>query len=287
MFDTLPLWSDMTDFNHKTTQLLHAARHGRIGARQFENALPGIAGQIRKDAESDCFQHWARSLNIDKLERKQIVDPKLLTVIGRLSGIPIRDGQTYHAGLIHTYGYLLSQLKTQFGFKRERWTSGVIESGLGTAPGTFSPTSQQGTLLQNATYLLLNLSHRSEPDGQQWHSAFNCLAPSLLNFDFTKIPIQRIRERVQPNSRSSPIELFTDLAMFRRTTQTSAALLVYSCREGRQQQQLVTCFPVNRKTVDELLDEACRNDTPIRPRHNLYLDSLPPEGMPGKREVVA
>jgi hypothetical protein len=277
----------MIDFDRKTNQLLAAARHGRVGVRQFETALPEIARQLRVDADSNCFRHWAQSLNVDKLERKQIVDPKLLSVIGRLSGVKVRQGRTCHAGLIHTYGYLLSQLKTQFGFKRERWTSGVIESGLGIGAGTFSPVPNQGTLLQNATFLLMNVAFWNSPGSGSGvlKSDFNSLSPKLQDFDFNRWTIKRIREIVQPNPRRPPIELLTDLAMFRRATQSSVALLVYSCREGKQQ-RLVTCFPVNKKTVDELLDEARTNSTPIRPRHNLFLDSLSPEGLPGKREVL-
>jgi len=154
----------LTDLSRATNRILATAKNGRIGIRAFQSLLPDLARQIRQDADSPWLKTWGLSLNFDEYESARIVDPKLLNVIGRIAQHPIREGQAYHAGLMHTYGYLLSNLKTRFGYKRKRWLDGNIEQSLKLKPGVLSASPEQGTLLQNISYLMSQIAFT--PDQQ-------------------------------------------------------------------------------------------------------------------------
>ncbi len=270
----------MINFDLKTRKLLQSATNGRIGIRAFEAALPEVAKQIRDDGESGCLQYWGQSLNFDEFENETIVDPKLLNVIGRLAKFSIRDGNKFHAGLMHTYGYLFSLLATRYGYKRERWTLGVIESGFGIRPGTFSPAPDSGTLLQNVTWLASNLAFDKPP--------CDVAAPKIAGqFSFDRLEKMRITEAVSIKSERSKrqkVTIRTDVVSFPRPTKTAEALLVYSYRVARSQ-KLVTCFPIDGDAVALTLEQARAADGIVRPRFNLQLDGLPEDGIRGQRET--
>ncbi len=288
----------MIDFNQRTKRLLATTTHGRIGIRNFQRIFPDVAVQIRADAQSDCFGLWGLSVNFDELQNQRIVDGKLLSTIGRLANYPIRHSNcVYNAGLIHTYGYLLSCLKTHYGYKRERWTRREIETGLGLAESLLSDNPRSGTLLQNATYVLAGIAF---PSAVRRNLAQRCPghAPSLLGFKFSQLAVTRITEVINipgnqilgKNSsvaKAAKIELVTDIVKYKRrqgATRSASALLVYSYRVGNQQ-RLVTCFPVAKQMMADMIDVANRNEVPIRARFNLYLDGIPKEGLAGKRKV--
>ena len=289
----------MTDFNRKTKQLLSTASHGRINIRNFEKRFPGISNQLRADAGADYLDWWGQSLNVDEFEQALIVDPKILSTIGRIAKYPIRDGQRYHAGLIHTYGYLLSVLPTRYGYKRERWTSGVIESGFGLPRGVLSPSPESGTLLKNASFVLMSLALSFEAKTQQAPmdlADFDDLPTKLRAYSFNRIAVTRIMEsvRIARNRQPCTVELFTDIARFKRPTAAAESLLVYSYQLKNQSRgskaeprKLVTCFPVSKPMRISLVEEVETKNSTVRPRYNLVVDGLPKEGLTGKRTVQA
>ena len=272
----------MTDFRRITNQVLSTAKNGRIGIRAFETNLLQIAKQIRQDAQSAWLGVWGQSLNYDEHEQAQIVDPKLLNVIGRIAQHPIRDGRSYHAGLMHTYGYLLSNLKTRFGYKRKRWTDGLIESSLSLEPGVLSPRPGQGTLLQNVSFMMSQIAFPTEQ--QKPALPTDTIPDSLQRVRFDRLNITRITEEVQLSSSRKRLKIYTDLVRFKPACPLDY-LLVYSIKSGSTS-QLITCFPTNTISAKELLANAESNDTPIRPRFNLAFDNFPTTGLNGKRTVV-
>lgn len=269
----------LTDFRRITNRILATAKHGRIGIRAFEAHLPGIAKQIRQDGRSSWLDNWGHSLNVDEHEAAPIVDPKLLNVIGRLAQHPIRDGRSYHAGLIHTYGYLLSNLKTRFGYKRQRWLDGLIEQSLQLERGVLSTDPPQGTLLQNVTYLISQIASDAKPI----NSAPETIPASLLRLNLASFRITRIVEKVQLGRSRSLLKVQTDIVHFRSGCPLES-FLVYSI-EQRRKRQLITCFPMRKQHVQQLVSDAERNDTPIRPRFNLAVPDFPKSGIMGKRTV--
>ena len=59
-------------------------------------------------------------------------------------------GRAVHSGHMHTYGYLLTNLRTPFGFKRTRWTSSTIGLGLGLG-GADAPARTRATARSSPT----------------------------------------------------------------------------------------------------------------------------------------
>ena len=128
------------------------------GVRLFEKELPQIATQIRSDARRyGPLAFWGRSVNHDEIVQATIVQPVIVRLLGHFAARTLSI-KTPHAGLQHTYGYLLTNIKTPYGFKRERWTETEIESAFHLHPTTLGPVPDSGTLLANATVLLGTLS---------------------------------------------------------------------------------------------------------------------------------
>jgi hypothetical protein len=299
----------MTDFNGRIKRLSATATHGRVGIRNFEKFFPAIASQVRDDAKASCCELWGLSVNLDELQNQRIVDAKILSAIGRLANFPIRHCRgVYNAGLMHTYGYLLSCLKTQYGYKRERWTRREIETAIGLPANLLSSNPKFGTLLQNTTYVLARIAFqvgsqtKSLAQKKQMHSnlkqRFPNLAPNLPGFNFDQLAVTRITEMIKVPAklndkknngriRKAKVELLTDIVEQKRAGKANSpprATLVYSYRVGSKQ-RLVTCFPVTKRTVAEMIDVARKNEIPIRARFNLYLEGMPREGLAGVRKV--
>ncbi|MFK7766865.1 MAG: hypothetical protein AB8B55_06555 [Mariniblastus sp.] len=275
------------NLKRKTNQLVDSASNGRIPIRAFDNAIPAITRQIRQDANSKWLDSWGQSLNFDEYEKATIVDPKILSTIGRIANHPIRDGRSYHAGLMHTYGYLLSNLKTRYGFKRERWTNGLLESSFGLPKGMLSSSPVEGTLLQNVSYVMSQISFSKSTTvfAKTANAKTNpLLVPeSLAKIRFDRLPTTRISEVVTlPNTRQR-LKIYMDIVKFKRSDPLES-FMVYST-ELRSTQQLITCFPMSTAVGDELIVNAKKNETLIRPRFNLSFPGFPVAGLKGKRTV--
>ena len=257
----------MQDWESKTDVLLSMATHGRIRIGDFEDVFPHLAKQIRTDAKSSCFEFWGQSFNRDEHENCEIVDRKLLTVIGRLANHPVRDGCRYHAGLIHTYGYLLSNLKTRYGFKRDRWVDGAIEKALAIPQGTLIGKRDDSTLLQNVTFLMVNIAF-GRKKRLATASRFESVSGELEGSLFKGLIVDRIEETIKLVG-GDAIRLVTDIVRFRKKARIDC-LVVYSYKL-RNEQFLVTCFPAGIQNCDELIAIAKANESEIRPRFNLAL----------------
>ena len=268
-------------FPDRIKRVLNSSRHGRIGIREFKKQFPDLTAQIRKDRDSVFLHDWGRSFNFDEHEQQKIVDPKLLSTIGRIANVEIRQGNSYHAGLIHTYGYLLSLLPTRFGFKRERWTTGVIDSGFETSERCFSPHPENGTLLSNITYFLTKISMGRQPFS-------NAETPrSLLNYRYKQLVVTRICETCRYNlgdGKKKALTFITDLVDFQKTVNGNSSLVIYSTLIDKSH-TLITCFPTSSNSKKELLAIAKNNSTPIVSRFNLALNGFPKSGVIGKRTV--
>ena len=268
------------NFQSLTKRLLQSASGGRIRICDFERLLPGLASQIRCDVQSPWLRIWGRSLNYDEHEKKIIVDRKILNVIGRIARCKIRDKSNYHAGLIHTYGYLLSNLPTRYGFKRERWINGQLERCLGLSIPLLPASPGNQSLLQNLSYLLHNFVGQGGTRNQLARET-DYVAPTIVEFDYSKIRRKRILENVQVGQ-SRRIELRTDLISLPKGDWHS--LLIYS-HQYNQQVRIITTFPIGRETESELLKQETGRNVLIRPRFNLFFPGLPRAGMKGTRTV--
>ena len=267
------------DFERKVKRLLGSSRHGRIRIRDFEKEFPRLADQIRRDRESPFLDIWGQSYNTDELENSAIVDRKFLTTIGRIANTNIRDGQSYHAGLIHTYGYLFSLLPTKHGYKRERWTQGIIEKGLGIPERCLSPQPPDGTLFANVSFLLSSIAI-----GRKSTINDANVSERLKLFRFRDMKRHRILETCRYSVKKKRVQLVTDIVDFGKTVKKCCSLLVYSTLIAKQR-RLITCFPIQSKSRDELFDIAAKNSTPIKARFNLAIMDFPSDGVYGERTI--
>lgn len=244
--------------------------------------LPRFYSHLQRVAvERSALGRWGRSVNVDELAGIEIVDPAILRLIGDVTGIAM-NAPGYHAGLQHTYGYLLSLVKTPFGFKRDRWITSTIEAGFGLPANSLQAFPNRGTLLVNLTAFLSRLSQADQ----------NRLKTTgaVVSFDrvaFSQIRGQRIVEQVKlpdrPN-RLQRIEIRTDIIPFLHTSRAGRSLLVYSMRRNRQPARLITTFPIGTAAAAELLHQSRFGPKrPIRLRFNAYLEGFPSAGTVGKR----
>ena len=237
----------------------------RLKLSAFTQTFPRIAEQIRHAVDSPMLDLWGFSKNIDENNRTTIVDPRILSAIGRLAQTRIRKRHgVYHAGLLHTYGYLFSLIDTPYGRKRDRWFSDTIERGFGLPMGTIGAFPKAGTLLHNLSHVLSRIVFRDEPTAFQQSEAFaENLAVELRNVNLSTLPVRRIVEAV------GNVRLFTDLVL----GNPQSPILIYSIREHPTMlTRLVTCFPISHENAEELLQPGLfGDDVLIRPRYNAWL----------------
>ncbi|GAB5402992.1 MAG: hypothetical protein Aurels2KO_12230 [Aureliella sp.] len=268
-------------FHEQVECLLSTAHHGRVALRAFRKQLPELSEQIERDRGSEALTLWATSLNFDENAQARITDCKLLNAIGRLARCPIRDGSAYHAGLLHTYGYLLSQVDTPYGKKHERWTSGALESGLGLPAGSLLDLGGDSSLLQNATCLFTLLAGNA-----QMLADTKFVHPEILNYGSTELDRKTIREVVEIQG-GDRFELDTHLIWFPVPARRDTALLIYGVRLSGGPFRLVTGFPVSDDSMTELLaPENFGIARSIRLRYNAVVEGFPAEAF-GSRELIA
>lgn len=93
--------------------------------------IPSLHKQIVESGRcKSLLELWGQSRNVDDNTGERIVDDVILKMIGELTGVSMIH-PVVHAGIEHTYGYLLSNVETPYGKKRERWTDELLEAAWG------------------------------------------------------------------------------------------------------------------------------------------------------------
>lgn len=261
----LSLLSRADELTDRVAELERVADSSPSELREkLESLFPQLVAQLEQDAKSpEMKAAWGRSQNFDEGVKATIVRPAIMDLVLKIARGPARDGKIVHAGLEHTYGYLLSNLNTSFGYKRERWTKGEIERGFGLPSGHLGPSPAKGTLLSNLTPFLEDIAIRGARKGR------------------------RIVETVNDGDRT--VIIYTDLIPFTegpRDRRANSHLLVYSYSDSREEgQKLVTAFPVNDGFVTDLVKpKKLGPSVAISLRYNAYLDGF--EGGKGERRLL-
>ncbi|MBM4252301.1 MAG: hypothetical protein FJ146_10045 [Deltaproteobacteria bacterium] len=284
-----PAWKDETD------AILAAIATSSSADQELVSRVPALAAMAKKDATTpQIFGFWGTSINFDEAAKAEIVNASVLTAVGRLAGVPMA-GRHVHAGLAHTYGYLLSNLVTPYGYKRERWTLPTIDQGFGWNRGPIAPVPPQGTLLTNVTLLAGKIAFRD--DAKRLHKLTGTLtsaAPEIVALDTSKLVIRRLTETVtipedqKAGLRTRTIKLYTDLVKLPQVPSTATALthiLVYSIAdtavEGRR---LITLFPMTDAAANGVFTPANLGaDKPVVTRYNAYVPGLTGHATNGRR----
>lgn len=255
------------------------ASSGKSLRATLEKQLPQWVEQLKKDSTLIRWKNlWGKSLNFDEFAKASILDPRIYEALNELFVAPPSADPIVHAGLEHTYGYILSTLKTPYGFKRSRWVSGEIERGFGLPANTFGATPTEGTLFSNVTYFMGRIAAR---DNQQALRALEThrdrAARGLREFPSLGLKTRRIREE------AGEIILQTDLVPFIHLTGTgddNTHLLIYSVVDPREKNspggfQLITAFPVKKGFIEALLKpENFGDKKSIMTKYNAYVPGL-------------
>ncbi|MBS0203831.1 MAG: hypothetical protein JSS49_13080 [Planctomycetes bacterium] len=252
-----------------------------------------LCRQIARDsATPGLFDFWGLSSNFDELANVSIVEPQILSAIGEIAALSM-DGQGVHAGLQHTYGYLLSTVVTPYGFKRERWVSSSLEHGFGLPSDVLGPNPSQGTLLANATMFAGSIAFRGDKSATE---RLQRIAPfsskAVGSLEYTQLPQTRIVETLAlRDSAGHPrsVRICTDLVPFPYQVEgiNENCLLVYSFEDSTHPgARLTTLFTVGPSLIAEVTDPGRFGTTvEIRTRFNACIPGLVGKTFRGQRAL--
>jgi hypothetical protein len=247
-------------------------------------ALGVVAKDLTVALDSDArhpemLALWDRSLAVDELAHAPIVAPGILDALNARAHVAPRDGDRTHAGVQHTYGYLLSTLQTPFGFKRARWVKRDVEQAFSLAAGALGPHPHAGTLLANVTYFAGRIAFRGDAKSRatlERLAAAHAVEPSLTRVAYEELAVTRLTESLALDGRT--VSLRTDFVPFPRAVPDGASthLLVYSVLDSRADgPRLVTVFPVATSFVQRALEPASLGEAmPITTRYNAYVEGV-------------
>jgi len=286
----------MRDFDRIARRLIAAADQplaDRIAL--LKRLCPELVHQIETDrGPSGPLIFWGRCRNFDELAGQVIVDPAILETVFRIAEQPFSLAHP-HAGLQHTYSYLLSVIDTPYGRKRDRWVRTSLESAFGLPPDVLGPSPTDGTLLANATWLAGSIAFQGH-DRLKWMQ--RCLskrvARSLTDMKLDRLKGFRFRETTTFSTNGglcAKVSFVTDLIRMPFVEEGKSEetwLLVYSIEDDRSRHpQLITLFAVTDEFIQAIQDRAAtlrRSD--IRPRYNAYVSGFPSAGCAGKVQLV-
>lgn len=139
--------SELDDLNRSA----RIAREGtKDAAAMAFHALPWLGAAIDEDRAADRFCAWGRSTVVDENTGTEVIPEALFDALHERAGVdaawPIGN-----AGLLHSYGYLLSTITTPYGLKRERWLGESLSAACGLPPDAFHPWRAGPTLLARAS----------------------------------------------------------------------------------------------------------------------------------------
>lgn len=113
-----------------------------------KTAWLGLA--IDSDARAGRFDGWGWSTVMDEHVGGAVVPEALFAALHARAGIRAQ-WPAGNAGLLHVYGYLLSTVRTPYGFKRDRWLDGALACAYGLPAQAFVPWASDRTLLDRVT----------------------------------------------------------------------------------------------------------------------------------------
>lgn len=249
--------------DYETFAKLHARLLDKDTAKQLEDALPRLSRNL-KVAGDVSAKHWTDCTILDELAKAEILPEKAMKGLGIRRDV---TGGVIHApaGVMHTYGYLFSQLRTAYGLKGKRWIESRLDERLGLPAGAFSPLAPAGEFASNLTSVLLRLIG----------------APARLAHAAALEPAERTLGRVEqrvtwktPEGRTVKASVFTHLAPLLPLPGVETSdnyLLIYEVlRDGRH--RLTTAFPVGKDFADAVMATKPGTEPVFKPRFNLYVD---------------
>lgn len=242
---------------------LHARLMDKDDAKRLEDELPGLRRSL-KIARTVSELYWTDCTIFDELAKAEILEEKAMKGLGIRRQV---TGGVAHApaGVMHTYGYLFSQLRTAYGLKGKRWIESRLDERLGLPAGTFSPLAPEGEFASNLTAVLLKLIG----------------APAKVAHARDLVPaeksIGRVEQRVTwktPEGKTVKAVVSTHLVPLLPLPGFESSdnfLLVYEVlRDGRH--RFTTAFPVGKDFADGVMATKPGKEPVFKPRFNLFVD---------------
>lgn len=114
------------------------------------DSLPWLARALAADAEASAFEAWGSSTVVDENVGAPVIPRPLFDELHRRAHLAA-EWPVGNAGVLHVYGYLLSDTPTPYGLKRERWLTDDLARACGLPAGALLPWTGTRTLLQRVT----------------------------------------------------------------------------------------------------------------------------------------
>jgi hypothetical protein len=283
-----------------------AKKAAEAASKALEKIAPTYVQRLDHEGRAlgEAKRLWGRSLNFDEGAKATIIpEPVIDAILMRAGVAPRGEGvksalkpRVVHAGFEHTYGYLLSNLKTPYGFKRLRWVRPDIEKGFGLEESVISPNPKKGDLLANLTFFAGRIAFRGKNrEGVRARSILRRMdgvAKSIRTYKYGALHGRRLKETlVLPGGRT--IEIRTDFVPFTSATGEATGgnteLLIYSVRDSAEKlPYLLSAFPIAKGFSDGALDpKNLGENKPIVTRYNLFVSDVTDGTGPftGKREA--
>lgn len=226
---------------------------------------------------------WTDSVIMDEIAQEAILNDNVLRSIG----IPgQRDQNVIHvsAGVMHSYGYLLSQVVTKYGLKGKRWIELRVDERLGLPAGTFDPFGK-GEFLSNLTFVLNQIipkfnSFQAKPRDLKLLKKH--MAPGLEQMvnelRLGDKYMGALREEVvwqKPNGQRVVATIGTHLVQLNSLSDyapSESIWLVYDVTFDGQPRRFVTAFPVTEDFAAAIIKTPSSVGKAFAPRFNLYID---------------
>jgi hypothetical protein len=232
-------------------------------AAALEDVLPGLSANLKTASEVSA-SYWTDSTPYDELAKAYILPDSALDGLGIRH--EISSGVVHvPAGMMHTYGYLFSQLKTAYGLKGKRWIESRVDERLGLPATTFSPLPPQGEFASNVTAALMRLL------GEKTN------LPHAVKLRPSAKVIGLVEQRVTwktAEGRAESASVFTHLVELKELPgfeTADAYLLIYSVVRGGKR-RLVTAFPIEKGFAASIMKTPAAKSAAFAPRFNLYVD---------------
>jgi 2'-5' RNA ligase len=232
-------------------------------AAAIEDKLPGLDGRLRVAADVSR-RFWTDSTTFDELAKQTILPP---TVMDALQIPHEATGGVDHAsaGIMHTYGYLFSQVKTAYGFKGKRWIESRVDERVGLPAGAFGPLAAHGEFTSNVTAALMTLIGHPVTLPEAMKDVPRAHALGRLDQDVTwkKADGKKVRMTV-----STHLVALRPLAGLETK---DSYLLIYEVAE-KGSHRLVTAFPIEEGFAASIIAGKASETPEFKPRFNLYID---------------
>ena len=248
---------------YETCAGLYGRLLGGASAESLEDVLPGLARNLRTAAAVSA-KHWTDCTPFDESARAPLLPDRAMDALGlrRASTLGVVH---VSAGLMHTYGYLFSQVRTSYGLKGRRWLGSRLDERLGLPAGLFGPLAPRGEFASNLTAALLRLTGEkgSPPRAAK-------VKPSAAAAGYLE---QRVIWKT-PAGKLKNCSVFTHLVPLKPLpglVTTDAYLLIYSVVRGSRR-RFATAFPVDEKFAARVMKTPAVKSAAFKPRFNLYVD---------------